>query len=54
MRIELEDDPGSGRIRKRKGVFFLRHDTVNVLLSLTFLKGIEPITVVTHRGHTGA
>lgn len=53
MRTEHEDDFGSGRVRirvrKRKAVFFLRRDTVNVLLSLTFPKGIAPITVVTYR-----
>lgn len=48
MRTELENDSVSGRVRKRKAVFFLRHDTVNVLLSLTFLKGIAPVTVITH------
>ena len=40
---------GIQRVRKRIAIFFLGHDTVNVLLPLTFLKGIAPITVVTNR-----
>ena len=43
------DVEGIQRVRERKAIFFLGHDTVNVLLPLTFLKGIAPITVVTYR-----
>ena len=43
------DVEGIQRVRERKAIFFLGHDTVNVLLPLTFLKGIAPITVVTCR-----
>ena len=38
-----------GRESKRKAFFLLRHETVDVLFLFTFLKGIAPITVVTHR-----
>ena len=48
---DRENDPGCGRerVRKRKAIVFLGHDTINVLLPLTSLKGIAPITVVTYR-----